>query len=167
MLRHDRCVHREVLLVKGRRQERVGDLIRQTLAEIVRELTDDPRIGFLTLTGVDVTSDLRHAKVWVSVFDREAEPTLEALRDATGFLRRELGRRASLRHTPELQFHLDASVAGGFRMEQIIERELGHSEPAPDGQPGGADSPTEAADAPHPGQTAESEQGGSDPDEPR
>lgn len=89
---------------------------------IQRELKD-PRIGFVTVTGVDVTNDLSQAKVYLSVFgdEEQKKDTLKALDKATGFLRTEIGKRIRLRHTPELIFKIDESIAYGSRIEKLLD----------------------------------------------
>jgi ribosome-binding factor A len=104
------------------RHERVADRIREVLARLLREEVRDPRIGFVTLTDVRLSPDLRHARVFVSMLGGDAERRIAALRRAAAFLRRSLAREAALRFTPELQFVFDDSVAGGFRIERLLDR---------------------------------------------
>ena len=115
------------------RPERLAEAIKKEVSALLREMKD-PRIGFVTVTTVEVSSDLRYAKVFVSVFGREAqqEDALKALRRAQGFVRTELGRRIRLRHTPEVTFVLDRSIGEGARVIRIID-EIGK------GRPGGQD----------------------------
>src|SRR5690606_37367017 len=91
---------------------------------ILRKMKD-PRIGFVSVTDVEMSRDLRHAKIYVSIFgDDEAKAqTLEALHHAQGFVRSELGRRIRLRHTPEISFRLDDSIERGHRINRLL-REL-------------------------------------------
>jgi ribosome-binding factor A len=121
------------------RTARVNELVREVLAEELERLAD-PRLGFVTLTGVDVTGDLRQATVWYSVLDlpgyiKDADPnqvheaTAEALRDITGHLRVVLGRQVRLKYTPALTFREDPAMTHGDRVEQII-KELRAGEPA-------------------------------------
>lgn len=101
---------------------RVGEEIKKELSMILQTELKDPRIGFITITGVDVTNDLSQAKVYLSVLgsDEEKEETLRALDRASGFLRSELGRRIRLRHTPELLFKFDESIDYGSRIETLL-----------------------------------------------
>lgn len=108
--------------MSGHRSRRVGDLIREELARLLREEVRDPRIGFVTLTAVDLSPDLRHARVYVSVLQADREQALRALRRASSFLRRRLARSAGLRFTPELRFVADESVDTGFRVEGILQQ---------------------------------------------
>lgn len=90
------------------RTGRVGEQLKKELSQIIQSELKDPRVGFITVTGVEVTSDLSQAKVYISVLgnDEQKENTLLALGRATGFIRSEVGRRIRLRHTPELLFKL-------------------------------------------------------------
>ena len=107
--------------VGGKRAERVGERIQTELAQLIRDELRDPRVGFVTLTGVTLSVDLRHAKVHVSVLGDEPAKTLAALEHATPFLRRLLAQRAGLKHTPSLQFLEDSSIRGAQRIETILD----------------------------------------------
>ena len=111
------------------RLSRVGEEIKKELSILLQREMKDPRIGFVTVTGVEVTSDLQYAKVYVSIFGsaEEREATLEGLRKAKGYLRTEIGRRIKLRHVPDLVFKLDESIDYGNRIEAIL-REINPSE---------------------------------------
>lgn len=102
---------------------RVAEQIKKELSLTLQGELKDPRIGFVTVTGVDVTNDLSQATVYVSVLDRDEEQrkgTLLALEKANGYLRSELGRRIRLRHTPELIFKMDESIEYGSRIEKLL-----------------------------------------------
>ncbi|EFM13104.1 ribosome-binding factor A [Paenibacillus curdlanolyticus YK9] len=103
---------------------RVGEQIKKELSQIIQTELKDPRIGFITVTGVDVTNDLSQAKVYLSVLgsDEQKEETLKAIARGTGFIRSELGKRMRLRHTPVLLFKFDASIAYGSRIEALLEQ---------------------------------------------
>jgi ribosome-binding factor A len=94
----------------SQRTERVDELLRQEIGEIVAREIADPRVGFATITEVETTPDLRHAKVWVSVIGQQAErdATIAALRRAVPFVRHELGGRLRLRRIPDLHIQLEA-----------------------------------------------------------
>jgi len=120
------------------RTARVNELVREVLAEELERLSD-PRLGFVTLTGVDVTGDLRQATVWYSVLDlpgyiKDADPsevhqdTADALRAITGYLKSVLGRQVRLKYTPDLIFREDPAMTQVDRLERII-RELHAGEP--------------------------------------
>lgn len=103
---------------------RINALMLQTLAELVSRQVRDPRVQDVTLTAVEVTNDLSFAKVHWSVLggDDERERAEEGLRKCAGFLRREVGRRLTLRTSPELRFHFDASLETGQRIESLLRR---------------------------------------------
>jgi ribosome-binding factor A len=101
---------------------RVNAAVREVLAEAVGELRD-PRIGFVTVTGVETSPDLRHAQVFVSVLGSEAkrEKTLAGLEAAHGVLQARIARELRLKRTPQLTFEYDPSVERGVRMSQLID----------------------------------------------
>ena len=105
------------------RPNSVARQIQEILSELVHKRLKDPRLGFVTLTGVDMTQDLRTARVYVSVMgDATArEETLNALTHASAYLRRELGGRIRLRHIPELLFVYDASIERGARINRLLD----------------------------------------------
>src|SRR5690349_14652250 len=107
----------------SRRTERVQSLIRHELGEILQQEIKDPRIeGLVSITNVEVTPDLRRAHAYISVYgqgDAEAH-ALDALNSAKNFLRHELGHRMSLRYAPELEIHIDRSLAYADRVSQIL-----------------------------------------------
>ncbi len=105
------------------RSSRVAEQIRRELAELLRLELKDPRVGLITLTGVEVTPDYAHAKVfYTALADATARKEIEAgLRRASGFLRRELGRRIRIHTLPELHFVHDESVERGDRLSRLID----------------------------------------------
>lgn len=105
-----------------RRADRLGDLIQREISDILQRRIKDPRIGFCTILRVDVSRDLRYAKVFVSIMGTEDQrkDTLAGLKSATGFIRREIGNRIMLRHTPEIVFRIDRSVDHSIRIAQLI-----------------------------------------------
>jgi ribosome-binding factor A len=104
------------------RMRRVDEAIRQVLSEAVGELKD-PRIGFVTVTGVSTSPDLHHARVFVSVFGSEDDrvSTLAGLEAAHGVLQSRLARELRLKRTPQLAFEYDPTVERGVRMTQLID----------------------------------------------
>lgn len=110
------------MTVPGRRKSRLQDQIRMEVAEMVELELKDPRIGFATVTRVDLRPDFGSAHVWVTVAgEKEAqEETLEGLRSATGYLRHELSLRLRLRRVPELVFVLDHSAEDLHRIEFLL-----------------------------------------------
>ncbi len=103
------------------RSERVAAQIRRELAQLIQQEVKDPEIGFISLSDVEVTRDLSHAKVYITVFESaKAELTISALRRAAGYLRHRLGQQMRIRSVPELHFHHDASVEAGMHMDGLI-----------------------------------------------
>jgi len=105
------------------RSVRLGDQMQRDLAELIRREVKDPRVGLVTVTGVEVSGDLAHAKVYVSSLADAAthSTTVDALQHAAGFLRARLGQSLRLRQIPELHFLYDESVERGIRLSQLIE----------------------------------------------
>jgi len=119
-----------------KRTDRVGDQIRMEIADILMRRVKDPRVGFVTVTAVDLTPDLKHAWVYLTILKdgvQEAD-TMAALSRAGGFIRGELGRRLKLRYVPELTFVKDTSVDRVARVLNLLNGL--HPGPAvsPDGQ---------------------------------
>jgi ribosome-binding factor A len=108
--------------VSGRRTERVAEEIKEAVADIIGRGLKDPRVGFVTVTRVGLTPDLRIAHVNVGVLGDEAQraKTLAGLKQAAGFVRRELGRRVRMRHTPELVFHYDEGLDATDRVARLL-----------------------------------------------
>ena len=108
---------------KSQRLSRVEHEIVRELSEVIHEDLKDPRIGFVTLTGCDVSPDLRSAKVFASPLgDKRAQSaTMQGLRSAAGFLSVELGKRMRMRRTPTLSFVRDDSIARGVRMATLLD----------------------------------------------
>lgn len=104
------------------RNHRVAEQIKKELGSIIQREMKDPRIGFITVTGVEVTNDLSQAKIYISVLGsiEQKENSLHALEKAQGFLRSEIGKRIQLRHVPELIFKIDESIEYGNRIESLI-----------------------------------------------
>lgn len=104
------------------RTNRVSEQIKKELGLIIQREMKDPRVGFITVTGVEVTNDLSQAKVYISVMGSEEQKqnSLKALEKAQGFLRSEIGARIQMRHVPELLFKLDQSIEYGNKIEQLI-----------------------------------------------
>ena len=105
------------------RPQRVGDLIQRELSELVARELRDPRVGMVTLTAVDVSPDMSHAKVFFTLLDKERlEEVQEGLRRAAGFLRSQLAKRVKLYSIPELRFEYDESVERADRLSRLIDR---------------------------------------------
>lgn len=113
------------------RPESVGRFIQQTLGELVQSRVKDPRLGFVTITGCRVSKDLKVARVFVSVMgsDEEREASMETLRRACSFLRKELAGQLRMRHTPELIFDYDDSIERGSRISKLLDDLKENEEP--------------------------------------
>ena len=134
------------------RTEQLDQLLRQEIAEIVTREVADPRIGFVTITDVETTPDLRHAQVWVSVIGKpeERDTTIAALGRAMPFVRRELGRRLRLKRIPDLHVRLDDTAERGTRVLRLL-HEIEEGSPAEPDLPVGESLPTPVARLPHEG----------------
>ena len=106
------------------RTRRVGEQMQRELAVLIREAVKDPRIGMVTVSAVEVTRDLAHAKVFITVLgDAEARAaSMAALNSAAGFLRHELGRRMLTRTVPQLRFVYDESIERGSQLSALIDK---------------------------------------------
>ncbi|OLN27010.1 30S ribosome-binding factor RbfA [Desulfosporosinus metallidurans] len=111
------------------RPNRLAETLKEEISQLIRVELKDPRIGFVTLTSVDVADDLAHAKVYVSVLGTEDEgkASLEALNRAAGFVRSEIGKRIRLRHVPAIDFKYDPSIQHGAHIAKLL-RDVGVSD---------------------------------------
>jgi len=108
----------------NQRPSRVGELIHKEITDILLKGLKDPRIGFVTITGVDVTPDLHLARVYFTVIgdDESRKNTEKGLMRAVPFFRRELGKRLRMRYTPDILFHYDTSIEYGTRIESLLKQ---------------------------------------------
>jgi ribosome-binding factor A len=106
----------------GARMRRVDEALREVVAATISELSD-PRLGFVTVTGVDTSSDLRTAKVFVSVLGdlTERDDTLDALRSSHGVIQARIAAETRMKRTPTLTFHYDDTIAKGVRISRMLE----------------------------------------------
>ncbi|MGH2510916.1 MAG: 30S ribosome-binding factor RbfA [Ktedonobacteraceae bacterium] len=104
------------------RQAKMGEQIAQEVSDLLRTRIKDPRVGFASITRVEMSGDLRHAKIFVSVMgeNKDQKGTIEALHHATGFIRHELAERLTIRFMPEIAFKLDTSIEQGSRILGLI-----------------------------------------------
>lgn len=104
------------------RPNRLAETLKEEISQLIRVELKDPRIGFVTLTSVDVADDLSHAKVYVSVLGTEEEgnASLDALNRAAGFVRSEIGKRVRLRHVPSIVFKYDPSIQHGAHIAKLL-----------------------------------------------
>lgn len=103
-----------------KRSVRVGDQMKQEIADILMRKIKDPRIGFVTVTDVELSDDLRNAKVFVSIYGGNKEETLKGLKSAAPFIRSELGRRMTMRCVPEILFRFDSTVEQGAHIMELL-----------------------------------------------
>ena len=104
------------------RPQKVADLIQRELSDLIRREVRDPRVGMVTLTSVDVSPDMSHAKVFFTTLEKEhLKETTQGLQRAASFLRSQLSKRMSMYTTPELRFVYDESVERGDRLSQLID----------------------------------------------
>ncbi len=106
-----------------RRQRQVAELLHQEISRLIEYHTQDPRLGFVTVTDVEVTPDLREARIYVTVLGdaAAARRSLAGLTSAAGYFRHELGQSLSLRYTPKLFFELDTSLEQGLRIDNLLD----------------------------------------------
>jgi ribosome-binding factor A len=119
--------------MRSSRMRRVDEAMRAVLSDAIAKQIKDPRVGFVTVTGVQTSPDLRHARVYVSVLGDEAtrSASLDGLRSAHGFLQRRLAAELTLKHTPALTFQYDDSVDRGMRISQLLDETADEQENAP------------------------------------
>jgi ribosome-binding factor A len=112
-----------------KRSQRVSDLLRKEIADIIIYRLKDPRVGFITVTGVDVTDDIKMARVYVSIFkEEERKSTLEILNSAKNFIRSELSKRLRMKFIPSIEFRLDTSIEYGDKIEKLLKEIEGQGE---------------------------------------
>ena len=104
------------------RPQRLGDLIQREVSDLIRQELRDPRVGMITITSVDVSPDMSHAKVFFTILEKQKlQDTLDGLKRSAGFLRSQLARRLKIYTTPELRFEYDESVERGDRLSRLID----------------------------------------------
>ena len=115
------------------RSDRVAEQVRRDLADLIRTELKDPRVGMISLTAVELTPDYAHAKVFFTTLDAEhLEDVQRGLKRASGFLRRELGRRIHIHTLPELHFIYDNSLERGSSLSQLIDKAAALSDQTPE-----------------------------------
>ena len=104
------------------RVRKIQEFIKQEVGQMLLRDLKDPRLGFVTITGVKVTGDLRQAKIFVSLFgsDADKKSSLEALNKAKGYIRREIGQRLKIYYTPEISFEEDTSLDYGMHIDSLL-----------------------------------------------
>lgn len=110
-----------IKMLPYKRSQRVSDLLREEIAEIIMRRLKDPRLGFVTVTGVDITDDLKIARVFISVLkEEEKETTLDILNSAKSFIRSEVAKRVRMKTIPTFEFRIDESVEYGARIDRLL-----------------------------------------------
>ncbi|MBM3450614.1 MAG: 30S ribosome-binding factor RbfA [Armatimonadetes bacterium] len=150
-------------MASPQRIERLRELIKEETGQILQFEVKDPRLGFVSVTDVELSADLHHAKIYVSVLgnDEQKAQTMEGLRSAVRFVRGEIGRRIKIHHTPEIQFRLDESIERGTRLVKMIEAVRAKDDEAAAGE---AKDPARTGEesAPRPETSARKEEPGGD-----
>ena len=117
---------------KSGRPQKLGDLIQREVSDLIRLEVRDPRVGMITITSVDVSPDMTHAKIFFTVLEKDKlQDTLEGLKRSAGFLRAQLAKRVQMYTTPELRFVYDESVERGDRLSRLIDEALRPAPAAP------------------------------------
>ena len=128
-------------MAKQLRVEKLQELIKQEMGKMLLTDLKDPRIGFVTVTDVEMTGDLREAKIYVSIMggEEQVKSSLEGLQSALGFIRREIGQRIRLRFTPEISFALDTSLDYGDHIQKLLLQVEGDTKNVDNASAGGAE----------------------------
>lgn len=107
-----------------RRQRKVANLLHEEISQLIQFETQDPRLGFVTITGVDVSPDLRQARVYFTILDNDDDSikeTLDGLNSAASYFRHQLAHSLSLRHVPELSFQYDTTLENALRIDSLLD----------------------------------------------
>ena len=128
-------------MAKQLRIEKLQELIKQEMSKMLLKELKDPRIGFVTVTDVEMTGDLREAKIYVSIMGgaEQVKSSLEGLQSALVFIRREIGHRIRLRFTPEISFALDTSLDYGDHIQKLLLQVEGDTKNVDNAQGSGAE----------------------------
>ena len=121
-----------------RRQVQVADAVQQEMSALLQRVLKDPRIGFVTVTRVEMSQDLKYARIFVSVMGtaEEQKATMDALTSGKGFIRHELATRLDLRYAPEVQFRLDTSAEYSDNINRLLNELKQEEESRQQGEPG-------------------------------
>lgn len=103
-----------------KRSHRLSILLREEIADIVMRKIKDPRIGFVTVTDVSLSEDLKNAKVYVSIYEGDKEQTIEILNSAKGLVRSEISKRLKIKFIPTIEFRIDKSIEHGDKIDKLL-----------------------------------------------
>ena len=111
-------------MLAGKRNKRVGDLLLREIADLLIKKVRDPRVQSVTLSGIEMSQDLKHAKIYYSVLgeEQEVQKAQQGLDSAKGFIKREAGHRLNLKYVPEIQFRHDPSLDNGDHLERLFRK---------------------------------------------
>jgi ribosome-binding factor A len=109
---------------ESKRTARIGEAIREEISSILLQEINDPRIQFVSITRVEVSADLQHAKVYVSILgsDQKREEAFEGLKSARGYIQKKLGKKIRLRYMPEITFKMDTSIDHGMHIFELLQK---------------------------------------------
>lgn len=109
-------------MLEYKRTDRVGEVIREEISSILLEEINDPRITYVSITSVEVSADLKHAKVFVSILgtEQKKEEVFKGLKSARGYIQKKLGQRLRLRYTPEIIFKMDSAIERGLHIYELL-----------------------------------------------
>ncbi|MDI6800978.1 MAG: 30S ribosome-binding factor RbfA [Thermodesulfovibrionales bacterium] len=105
-----------------KRSQRLGILLREEIADIVMRKVKDPRLGFITVTDVEMSEDLKAAKVYISVYEGDRDLTLDILNSAKGLMRSEISKRIRVKFIPAIEFRIDKSIEHGDRIDMLLKK---------------------------------------------
>jgi len=110
-------------MAQSKRTARIGEAIREEISSILLQEINDPRIQFVSITRVEVSADLQHAKVYVSILgnDQKKEDAFEGLKSARGYIQKKLGKKIRLRYMPEITFKMDTSIDHGMHIFELLQ----------------------------------------------
>lgn len=103
-----------------KRSQRLSILLREEVADIVMRKVKDPRVGFVTVTDVEMSEDLKNAKIYISVYEGDRDQTLEILNSAKGLIRNEISKRLKVKFIPTVEFRIDKSIDHGDRIDELL-----------------------------------------------
>ncbi len=119
------AITRELTMHPYKRSQRLSILLREEIADIIMKRVKDPRLGFVTVTDVGMSQDLKIAYVYISVYEGDKDLTLEILNSARGLIRSEVSKRVRVKFIPNIEFRIDKSIEHGDRIDKLL-KEIKH-----------------------------------------